>query len=82
MYVSPRFRGQGLGRQLLERAIDCAGRLEGIVQILLSVNPEQEAALGLYQKLGFKPFGLEPKALRAGDRFIDQLHMILEPAVG
>jgi hypothetical protein len=31
----------------------------------------------LYRSLGFESFGVEPRAMRVGDRFYDEEHMVL-----
>jgi RimJ/RimL family protein N-acetyltransferase len=41
------------------------------------VNAENVRARNLYLSLGFKPFGLEPRAMRVGDRYFDEEHMVL-----
>jgi ribosomal protein S18 acetylase RimI-like enzyme len=58
-------------QQLLERA----AKVSGVEQILLSVTSTQIAAVKLYRSLGFEPFGLEPRALKVGGRFIDEEYM-------
>jgi len=50
--VRPEFRGQGVGRWLLLNLIDEA-RGTGCVSIVLEVRPSNEAALRLYEKMGF-----------------------------
>lgn len=54
--VRPEFRGQGIGRWLLLYLIDEARR-EGCGSIVLEVRPSNEAALRLYEKLGFVLIG-------------------------
>jgi ribosomal protein S18 acetylase RimI-like enzyme len=53
MAVLTGFRQRGLGRKLLEKIIEQAG-FDGFKTLSLSVNPENEAAVRLYEKLGFK----------------------------
>ena len=68
MYVAPRLRGQGAGE---------AGRCEGLRTILLSVSQTQAAAKRLYERLGFRTYGVEPGALRVGDRYLDEEFLAL-----
>ncbi len=52
LYVVPDRRGRGLGRALLEAAIQTA-RAEGAVYMDLSTSEEDVAARDLYERLGF-----------------------------
>lgn len=48
-----------------------------MLQIQLCVNVENTKARNLYLSLGFKPFGLEPRSMRVGDKYFDEEHMAL-----
>ncbi|HEY7856800.1 MAG TPA: GNAT family N-acetyltransferase [Terriglobales bacterium] len=50
--VMPEFRRRGLGRVLIERAMEQARRM-GLRSATLTVTRENAGALGLYQRLGF-----------------------------
>jgi GNAT superfamily N-acetyltransferase len=76
VFVKPDLRKQGIARQLFERIL-CHARKEGVLQIQLCVNAENAKAKSLYQSLGFKAYGLESRAMRVGDRFYDEEHMVL-----
>lgn len=52
LYVVPDLRGQGIGRQLLERAIEVA-RDNGANFMDLGTSEDDVAARALYEKLGF-----------------------------
>lgn len=52
LYVVPERRGQGLGRALMEAAIELA-RSEGSDYMYLGTNEEDVAARALYESLGF-----------------------------
>jgi putative acetyltransferase len=52
LYVRPQFRGLGLGRQLVEEAMEAA-REAGYASVLLDTLDDMEAARGLYGDLGF-----------------------------
>lgn len=58
--VLPAFRGQGHGERLMRALIDKA-RGRGARRMTLEVRPSNAAALGLYGKLGFVPYGLRPR---------------------
>lgn len=75
MYVMPAWRGHGLARQLLQAAIDHCVHRGDILALQLTVTEGNEAAIRLYQGLGFSPFGLEPMALLTPSGFKSKLHM-------
>jgi ribosomal protein S18 acetylase RimI-like enzyme len=52
LYVKPGLRGNGLGRALLEAAMQTA-RDEGAIQMELGTSEDDTAARGLYESLGF-----------------------------
>ncbi|HEX6115649.1 MAG TPA: GNAT family N-acetyltransferase [Solirubrobacterales bacterium] len=52
LYVAPRHRGEGLGRALLEAAMQAA-RERGAVFIELGTSEDDVAARGLYESAGF-----------------------------
>lgn len=52
LYVRDAFRGMGLGRQLVEAALDAA-RQAGYSSVLLDTLDDMEAARTLYEDLGF-----------------------------
>jgi ribosomal protein S18 acetylase RimI-like enzyme len=52
LYVVPERRGQGLGRALMEEAMDVA-RAEGATYMDLGTSEEDVAARALYESLGF-----------------------------
>ena len=76
VYVHPGHRRGGLARRLLAAA--CAqARTLGVLQVQLAVNAANERALALYASLGFVAYGREPRTLRVGDRFYDEILMAL-----
>ena len=52
--VSEAFRGQGIGRTLLQRIIDFAGSKLAPIDLHLTSSPWREEANALYQALGFE----------------------------
>jgi ribosomal protein S18 acetylase RimI-like enzyme len=61
----------------LQTVLNRGVNMNGVEQILLSVTATQTAAIELYRSLGFKSFGTEPRALKIGDRVVDEEYMIL-----
>ena len=56
MAIHPKFQGQGLGYQLLEKSIELLKNHP--VQIFLEVRESNKAAIGLYEKTGFHQIDL------------------------
>lgn len=80
LYVAPEGRGRGMGRALLSQALVLAGSVSELLQVNLSVNAGNVAAIALYESLGFQTFGREPGALRIDGVLHDELHMFWRPA--
>lgn len=78
MYVTPRARTKGVGRMLLDAAIEQARNWPEIEQVHLSVSDSAVAAQRLYETAGFKPWGRESRALQWAGRFVDEFHLVLE----
>lgn len=73
-----RYTGFGLGRVLMERAIECAVKL-GYKQMELTVVSENERAQKLYKSFGFYEYGRLPNANRYDDgTFSDDIFMLKE----
>ena len=58
----PDFRGRGIGRQLMQRAIDAAFAF-GLTRIELTVREGNVNAIALYKSLGFETEGLHRNAV-------------------
>lgn len=73
MYVRPAAQGLGLGRALVRAVLDHArGEVE---QVLLLVVSDNLRAVRLYESEGFASHGLERRALKQGDAYVDEYHM-------
>jgi ribosomal protein S18 acetylase RimI-like enzyme len=70
VWVDPGYRHRGVGRIVIEEALDWA-RSVGARQILLSVALGPGSALEFYQRLGFVEIGA-PVPLRDGSRALKQ----------
>lgn len=57
--VAKEFRKQHLGRELLCRGLTLL-KEKGIERVLLEVRQSNEAAIGLYTKIGFEKIGVRP----------------------
>lgn len=76
MGVSVAYRGKGIGRRLIEAAIDGARR-NGLERVELTVYASNGPAISLYQKLGFKREGVKRKGRFVDGRYDDVIHMAL-----
>ena len=77
MYVASESQAQGIGRRLLEAAIDAARRMGGVQQVHLEVMVDNSRARAVYRALGFQPYGVEKRALRIGETYVDEELMYL-----
>ena len=77
VYVDSNYRGQDIGEKLLRRVLEYAFTLDGIEQAQLSVIASNRTAIKLYEKLGFKTFGVQPRYFNVGGTYMDQQFMQL-----
>lgn len=77
IYVTASYRGQGVGRALLDELLTRAKNDSSLEHVLLSVGSGQSAAKRLYSSFGFQVYGTEPRALKVGSTYVDEDHMIL-----
>ncbi|MBX5193318.1 GNAT family N-acetyltransferase [Rhizobium sp. NZLR3b] len=84
MGILPAYRGQGLGRKLIETTLRAAQEV-GFIRVELDVYQDNLRAIALYEKLGFVREGIIRRAARIDGRFIDAIGMALlfdeDPAV-
>lgn len=62
--VDRAYWGLGIGRALTEACIECATRA-GYTQVELMVVAENKAAIALYESVGFRTYGCNPKGFRS-----------------
>jgi ribosomal protein S18 acetylase RimI-like enzyme len=82
MYVRAAARGTGLASALVEAIVE---RARGhVILVELSVVTTNEAGRRLYERHGFEIYGVDPCALKHGDRYFDEYRMtrFLEPPAG
>lgn len=78
VYVKPDFRRKGVAQALMSAVISRARTQVGLEQITLAVSCDRPAAKALYTGLGFTSCQLEPRALKVGDRYVDEEWMMLK----
>jgi GNAT superfamily N-acetyltransferase len=75
MYVQPGLRGSGAADRIVEAIIgDARGQVE---LLLLTVTAPNARARRLYERWGFAAYGTEPRAVRDGETYIDEVLMAL-----
>jgi RimJ/RimL family protein N-acetyltransferase len=57
--------------------LEYAFTLDGIEQVQLSAIAGNRAAIQLYEKVGFKTFGVQPRYFKVGETYLDQQFMQL-----
>lgn len=77
VYLTPIARGRGLGVQMMEQAVAYGRTLDGVCQVCLSVSAIAPDAQKLYEHVGFRAWGKEPRAMRVGGQLLDEVHMVL-----
>lgn len=53
MYLLPMARGKGIGKDIILKCLDAAGR-EGFQQVYIETMPELKKAIDLYERFGFR----------------------------
>ncbi|MBS0291956.1 MAG: GNAT family N-acetyltransferase [Proteobacteria bacterium] len=76
MMVEPAAQRRGIGRQLLHSCLARAERISGLEQLVLTVTASNAHAVRLYQRAGFRSYGLLPRAIVVAGVGHDKLHML------
>ena len=72
----PEFRGKGLGRTLMRKAIEAAWRRD-FTRVELTVRADNANAIALYRDLGFEAEGVRRNAYRIDGKYENILAMAL-----
>ena len=76
LLVGRPWRGHGIGRALLQHAVErCRGKFE-IVELQVFVTNAR--ARKIYESVGFRSWGILPKAIKRQERYVDLEHMVLD----
>jgi ribosomal protein S18 acetylase RimI-like enzyme len=74
--VVKQYRGMGVGKALMQRAIELA-RKKGLTRVELTVREDNEVAIALYEKMGFVIEGKHKNAICIDGRYENQIAMAL-----
>jgi len=80
VYVSPEYRGKGIGKKLLLTVNENIKSKPEIKKIQLRVISTQTSACNLYKSVGFEKVGKQKMAVKVDDHFYDQylMEMLLD----
>ncbi|MGB5946762.1 N-acetyltransferase family protein [Paenisporosarcina sp.] len=77
VYVTPKTRGKRVGTALLQEVVEYTKQMPHVEKINLTVVSTNKVAIKLYEKVGFKSFGLEHHAMKMNDTYVDEIYMSL-----
>lgn len=77
MHVAGECAGRGAGRALLQALLQEA-RAQGLELLVLTVTEGDGPARHLYESVGFRSFGIEPRAIKVGAQAYAKNHMFLQ----
>jgi GNAT superfamily N-acetyltransferase len=78
VFVKPEWRKQRVGTALVQRVVDHAAH--HVIMLEAAVGLTNDSARRTYHNLGFRPYGIERKAIRIGDVFHDEELLYLDLA--
>ena len=77
--IAKKFRGQGIGFNLLKTVIkEAKAKIPGLKMIALNVYEENEIAQSMYKKLGFREVARIPRAILYRGKYMDRVTMVME----
>lgn len=78
VFVREEYRGHGVGEQLLSVAIDHARSVDGLKALRLGVSQRSAPARRLYERAGFRVWGIEPDCIQYGGESADLCYLELK----
>mgnify|MGYP003666720993 CR=1 FL=1 len=77
VYIKPGYRSQGIAKKLMEHLIEHAQKDLIYLRLKVTNQKKDDAALKLYEQLGFQSIGIEHEYLKVGEEFYDATLMTL-----
>ena len=78
VYTKPEYRGKKISYELMKFMIEKLFEDETMQQITLGVVSDNHAAMKVYERLGFKEYGLHQSYFKDGEIYRDEILMMLE----
>lgn len=77
--IAKKYRGKGWGKLLIDQAIKQAKKnLIDLKIITLQVFSNNNIGFKMYQRKGFKQYGMLPKGIKHKDKYVDDIKMYLK----
>ncbi|GKS98054.1 GNAT family N-acetyltransferase [Acidovorax sp. SUPP3434] len=76
MMVAPHAQRGGVGRALVQACVQLAEQVAGLEQLVLTVTAANTHVVRLYERAGFRAWGLLPRAVVIQGIGHDKLHMV------
>lgn len=74
VYCAPEIRGKGASRNMLQLLLEEAQR-DGLEIIHLSTDAQNKTTVGLYQSMGFVPWGVDEHFAKVSGRYVHEVMM-------
>ncbi len=71
-YVKPQYRGQNVGRRLIEELLSRVSQVDGLRKVNLGVITVNESARRLYKSTGFIVYGIERESFKYYEKLYDE----------
>lgn len=75
VYINEKYRCRGIGRKLMDATLRAIQENGNILKVKLGVNPEQRAAVKLYEDCGFECVGRLAREIKVGGKYYDEFIM-------
>lgn len=77
VYVDPEYQGQNIGSSIIKPTLVEAFKISGIEQIEIDVLTTNTKAEMVYNKIGFKEYGVQKNFLKIGSTYYDCKMMVI-----
>lgn len=75
VYVKEKYRDRGIGKKLMDAAMRTIQENGNVSKVKLGVNPEQRAAVKLYEDCGFRCVGSLISEIKVDGKYYDEFIM-------